>query len=102
MNRAEGGGMREERQRHSFRSSLRPLPSALLLFLRSMSRVCGCVVLLLAAAAFAADDAPTPPAAIQLDFRDRALARELQRMYTIKPIELVTTLDQAVQRDPQS
>ena len=63
--------------------------------------MCGCVVLL-AAAAFAADDVPTPPAAPQLDFRDRAFARELQRMYTIKPVELVTTLDQAVQRDPQS
>jgi hypothetical protein len=58
---------------------------------------------LIAAAAHAADDAP-PPATIAapFDFRSRALARELQRMYTIKPEELVSTIDEAVRRDPNA
>jgi hypothetical protein len=57
-------------------------------------------------ALYAADDAPTPttlPAPQpQVDFRARALTRELQRMYTIRAEELVATLDAAARRDPSS
>jgi hypothetical protein len=59
--------------------------------------------LLIAVAAHAADDAPPPPTiSASFDFRSRALARELQRMYTIKPEELVSTIDEAVRRDPNA
>ena len=62
-------------------------------------RVGVCVAFLVGSAAFAADDAPTLPAARQLDFRDRALAHELQRMRTIHPEELVTVLEDACRRE---
>jgi hypothetical protein len=62
---------------------------------------------LMTTALFAADDAPTPaaftpPQQPQVDFRARALTRELQRMYTIRAEELVATLDAAARRDPSS
>jgi hypothetical protein len=58
---------------------------------------------LLASAVYAADDAPTPALITpQPDFRARALTRELQRLYTIKAEELVTTVEAAARRDPSS
>jgi hypothetical protein len=50
------------------------------------------------ASAFAADIAP-PPFAPHLDPHDRALALELQRMWTIHPEELVTVLGAAARND---
>lgn len=67
-----------------------------------MSWKVGVGVLLVVTAAFAADNAPATPAAPELDLRGRAFARELQRMYTIHPEELVTVLDAASRRDPAS
>ena len=67
-----------------------------------MSWKAGVGVMLLVSAAFAADDAPTTPTTPEFDFRGRAFAHELQRMYTIHPEELVTVLDAASRRDPAS
>jgi hypothetical protein len=56
------------------------------------------MAMLVNASAFAADIAP-PPFAPQLDPHDRALALELQRMWTIHPEELVTVLGAAARND---
>lgn len=63
-----------------------------------MSWRAGVGALFVATAVLAADDAPLATVTPQLDFRSRALARELQRVYTIHPEELVMTLDAASRR----
>ncbi len=60
------------------------------------------VLLMMASAAMAADDAPTPAVPPPADFRAQALAHELQRMYTIHPEELVSALANAAQGNAMS
>lgn len=58
-------------------------------------------VVLVTASVFAADDTPFSSAP-EPDPGDRALARELQRMWTIHPEELVTVIASAARREPVS
>ena len=62
-----------------------------------MSWRAGVGALLMVGAAVQAAEQQVPP-----DFVGRALARELQRMYTIHPTELVSTLGEAVRREPNA